>query len=196
MDSELAKRIAESILNGFNHHFDLFQAITRSARHRFETADWEGETEARKERIYFYDNRVNEAIETLKQEFDLSTFDRNLWQEVKRWFMWSLYEHKQPELAESFYNSVFCRLFDRSYFNNRHIFVKPSTAIDHLDMDDPAYSSYYPEAQSLPDIFRQILLNLKLNRPWADLERDIQLVVEKFEPFALDFSLSLNYSPK
>ncbi|NKB77731.1 MAG: hypothetical protein GKR96_12010 [Gammaproteobacteria bacterium] len=35
--------------------------MTKAAKHRFETADWEGETEARKERIYFYDNRVNEV---------------------------------------------------------------------------------------------------------------------------------------
>lgn len=185
MDSELARQIAQSILDGFNHHYDLFQRITKLAKQRFETADWEGETEARKERIYFYDNRVDEAIENLKNSFDLSVFDRNLWQEVKRWFMWSLYEHKQPELAESFYNSVFCRLFDRSYFNNRHIFVKPSTAIDHLDMDDPAYSSYYPDSQPLSDIFRRIFQNLNLNRPWANLERDIQLVVKKFEPYTL-----------
>ncbi|NKB77843.1 MAG: bifunctional isocitrate dehydrogenase kinase/phosphatase [Gammaproteobacteria bacterium] len=52
-------------------------------------------------------------------------------------------------------------------------------------MDDPVYSTYYPDDQSLPDIFRHVFKNLKLNRPWTDLERDIQLVVNKFEPYTV-----------
>jgi len=183
MNSELAKQIASSILEGFNRHFTLFQEITRAAKHRFETADWEGETRARTERIYFYDQRVDEAIDSLKQSFDLEEFDRELWREVKRWFMWILYEHKQPELAESFYNSVFCRLFDRSYYNNRHIFVKPGTAIDHLDMDDPAYRSYYPDDSNLVSTFQEILNGFGFHLGWANLERDTLLLAENFSPY-------------
>ena len=182
MQSTLARQIAQTILNGFDRHFELFQKITKEAKIRFETANWEGETQARKERIYFYDQRVDEAIENLRNEFDLETVDRNLWKEIKRWFMWILYEHQQPELAETFYNSVFCRLFDRSYFNNRHIFVKPGTAIEHLDLEDPVYSSYYPDQQALDDIFLKILTGTDLSRPWEDLTRDIQLLTENFQP--------------
>ena len=108
MQSTLARQIAQTILNGFDRHFELFQEITKEAKVRFETANWEGETQARKERIYFYDQRVDEAIQNLRNEFDLEIVDRNLWKEIKRWFMWILYEHQQPELAETFYNSVFC----------------------------------------------------------------------------------------
>ena len=182
MSADLVKQIAGTILEGFNRHFSLFQEITRAAKDRFEAADWAGETTARKERIYYYDLRVSEATSNLNERFDLDKLDKKLWQDVKRWYMWLLYEHKQPELAESFYNSVFCRLFDRSYFNNDHIFVKPGSAIDYLDMDDPAYTGYYPDESGLRGTFRVILQSFGLTRPWDDLERDLDLITANLEP--------------
>lgn len=177
----LVKQLAGTILEGFNRHFSLFQEITAAAQARFEAADWDGETAARKERIYYYDLRVSEAMDDLNARFDLDKLDKKLWQDIKRWYLWLLYDHKQPELAESFYNSVFCRLFDRSYFNNDHIFVKPGSAIDYLDIDDPVYSGYYPDEDGIRETFREILQSFGLTRPWEDLERDLDLVAENFQ---------------
>ncbi|MEM7196669.1 MAG: bifunctional isocitrate dehydrogenase kinase/phosphatase, partial [Pseudomonadota bacterium] len=182
MQSSLSNQIAQTILNGFDRHFSLFRGITRTAKDRFENQDWEGETTARKERIYFYDRRVEESLKNLRKQFDLDQLDRNLWQDVKRRYMWLLYNHQQPELAESFYNSVFCKLFDRSYFNNNHIFVKPGSAIDYLDMDAPVYSSFYPDESSLEDCFRELLYSFKLTRTWQDIDRDVNLLAENFLP--------------
>lgn len=180
MSADLVKPIAGTILEGFNRHFSLFQEITAAAQARFEAADWAGEIAARKERIDYYDLRVSEAITHLNERFDLDKLDKKLWLEIKRWYMWLLYEHKQPDLAESFYNSVFCRLFDRRYFNNDHIFVKPGSAIDYLDMDDPVYRGYYPDDAGIRETFREILQNFGLTRPWENLERDLDLVVDNF----------------
>jgi isocitrate dehydrogenase kinase/phosphatase len=152
------------------------------AKRRFEIADWEGEIEARKDRIYFYDQRVNETVSYINDNLKLDDLDKSLWQSIKRQYMWLLYDHKQPELAESFYNSVFCRLFDRSYFNNRHIFVKPGMAIDFLDMEDPAYTSYYPDDTNLKCCFFDILDSFNLSNSWEDIDRDLELIVENFEP--------------
>ena len=156
MSTDLVKQVAETILYGFNRHYLRFQEITRGAKLRFETADWEGEVLARKERIYFYDQRVAETVDYINDNINLGHLDQSLWQDVKRQYLWLLYDHKQPELAESFYNSVFCRLFDRSYFNNRHIFVKPGSAIDFLDLEDPVYSAYYPDDGGLRSSFSEI----------------------------------------
>ena len=35
-EQPLSHRVAETILEGFNRHFQLFQEITRAARDRFE----------------------------------------------------------------------------------------------------------------------------------------------------------------
>jgi len=102
MSADLVRQIAGTILEGFDRHFSLFQEITRAAKARFEAADWEGEDAARRERIGYYDLRVTEAIDNLSRRFDLGKLDARLWQDIKRWYMWLLYDHKQPELAESF----------------------------------------------------------------------------------------------
>ncbi len=181
MSPDLIREIAQTILDGFNRHFTIFQEITQAAKHRFEQSDWQGEINARKERIDYYDTRVSESIEELNQRFDLDQFDKALWQDVKRWYMWLLYQHQQPELAESFYNSVFCRLFDRSYFNNNHIFVRPGHATDYIDMHAPSYRSYYPDQDGLSSILEQILNSFDLKRNWQDIERDVSLLVENVE---------------
>ncbi len=178
----LSHLVAETILAGFNRHFQLFQQITQTARDRFESADWEGEIQARKERIYYYDQRVNEAIETLRNKFTLTPFNPMLWQDVKRWYLWLLYDHKQPELAETFYNSVFCRLFDSAYFNNDFIFVKPGTAVDFLDMENPVYTSLYPDEHGLESCLKSMLTSFGLNRPWQNMSRDVKLLADNLLP--------------
>jgi isocitrate dehydrogenase kinase/phosphatase len=177
----LGGKIAEAILKGFNRHFTLFREITQAAKTRFEQADWEGESSARKERIYYYDLRVTESLETLKENFELEEFDQALWQDVKRWYLWLLYDHIQPELAESFYNSVFCRLFDSRYYNNDYIFVKPGTAVEFLDLDHPVYASFYPDNEGLESCLRQMLLSFGLERPWQDIARDVRLSAQNME---------------
>ncbi len=179
---ELDRQIAESILAGFNRHFKRFQKITRAAKSRFEQADWEGESSARKERIYFYDKRVEESTDYLKRNFGLDQINVRLWQDIKRRYLWLLYDHIQPELAESFYNSVFCRLFDSSYYNNDYIFVKPGTAVDFLDIDRPVYTSFYPATDGLEKCIRKLLLYYKLKRPWQNIDRDVVLISRCLEP--------------
>ena len=107
----LSKNIAETILNGFNRHFSIFTKITQGARERFENADWEAERTALRERIKFYDIRVKDSVKDLHKLFDLDKFNGALWFDVKREYVQLIQDHHQPELAETFYNSVFCAVF-------------------------------------------------------------------------------------
>jgi isocitrate dehydrogenase kinase/phosphatase len=58
LDSPLAYDIAKAMLDGFNRHYRLFRTESARAKHRFETADWHGQQRAQRERIEFYDLRV------------------------------------------------------------------------------------------------------------------------------------------
>ena len=137
---------------------------------------------ARVERIAYYDARVRESVEALHRDFDLEHHDQELWKQVKLQYMGLLYEHKQPELAESFYNSVFCQLFERHYFKNSHIFVRPGLSTDVIDMDSPAYRSYYPSSDGLEQTLRSLVNSFDLNLDWENLSRDIKRLCETFEP--------------
>jgi isocitrate dehydrogenase kinase/phosphatase len=173
-----ARRIAETILGGFNRHYRIFSEITAAARQRFETCDWAGQRQAASDRINLYTRRVGEATERLKAEFDLSgEVDEELWREVKLRYIGLLYEHKQPELAETFYNSVFTWLFHRRYYNNDNIFVRPGLSTEYLDDQDPVYDSYYPTRQGLTSTVRAILRALPCSVPFEDLNRDVRRLV-------------------
>ncbi|MCB1775529.1 MAG: bifunctional isocitrate dehydrogenase kinase/phosphatase, partial [Gammaproteobacteria bacterium] len=72
MIEKTARRIAETILDGFNRHYRIFLEITAEAKLRFETSDWKGQRQAASDRINLYTQRVTEATERLHREFGLS----------------------------------------------------------------------------------------------------------------------------
>jgi len=61
--------IARAMLDGFDRHYSLFRETSAAAKQRFEQADWHGQQRAQRERIAFYDLRVDEAAERLQREF-------------------------------------------------------------------------------------------------------------------------------
>ena len=173
-----ARRIAQTILDGFNRHYRIFLEITAAARERFESCDWQSQRQAASDRINLYTQRVTEATERLTSEFGLrDDVDEELWREVKLRYIGLLYEHKQPELAETFYNSVFTWIFHRRYYKNENIFVRPGLSAEYLDDDDPVYDSYYPTSEGLTDTVRAILGAFPSNLPFENLRRDVRRLV-------------------
>ncbi len=173
----LAAEIAATVLNGFNRHFTIFTEITRGAKQRFESADWQAEREAARERIEFYDHRVREAIADLGQVFELEPFNSQLWFDVKREYVQLISNHLQPELAETFYNSVFCALFHRDYFDNDYIFVRSAVSTEFIDSEKPSYHVYYPAKRGFRASIKQVLLDSGFDLPFEDIGRDVRNIV-------------------
>lgn len=181
-----ARRIATTILDGFDRHYRIFLDITAAARDRFAAGDWQGQRQAASDRINLYTQRITEATERLKAEFDLQdAVDPELWREVKLRYIGLLYEHKQPELAETFYNSVFTWLFDRRYYNNDNIFVRPGLSTEFLDDSAPVYDSYYPRREGLTRSIRVLLRSLPCSLPFEDLNRDVRRLVRSIKQNSL-----------
>jgi isocitrate dehydrogenase kinase/phosphatase len=172
-----ARQIARIILSGFERHYRLFRKVTAGARKRFEAADWQGSQQASRERISYYDARVVETVRVLRGRFGITELDEPEWRRVKEEYVGLLYQHKQAELAETFYNSVFCRLFERKYYNNRNIFVRPAVSTDHIefaDSEELAYRSYYPARDGFYRVISDILSRLGFSLPFAYRRRDIR----------------------
>ena len=174
--------IAQALVDGFDRHYRLFRATSAEAKRRFEQADWHGQQRAQAERIAFYDQRVNEAVERLRTEFRVDEVGMDTWQQAKLHVIGLLVDHHQPELAETFFNSVTSKLLHRSYFHNDFIFVRPAVSTEYIESDEPgslpSYRAYYPTRESLHDTWRRIVTNFQLERPFEDLERDVDHVVQ------------------
>ena len=177
---KFAHEIASTILEGFNHHIELFSEITQSAKQRFEQCQWAEVQEAAKKRTDFYELRVSETLKTLNQNYQLTTLDDKLWLNVKFAYMGILTSHKQPELAETFYNSVFCNLFSQKYYHNDYIFVE-STA-NRLD-GSPApiiYTRYHPAEKGVFQTIKEMITTPNFNIPYIDIENDVNQLIQVF----------------
>ena len=167
------------MIQGFNKHYTLFRQTSREAKMRFENGDWLGVHQAVKERIRFYDDRVDECVERLRHEFDAQGIDDMTWQQVKLLYIRLLLNHKQPELAETFFNSVTTKILHRNYFHNDFIFVRPSISTENIEGDETqTYRSYYAKEDGLRGAIGQIIADFNWHRPFADLPRDVDYVYE------------------
>ncbi|MDM0108213.1 bifunctional isocitrate dehydrogenase kinase/phosphatase [Variovorax sp. J22R24] len=177
LDSPLAYDIAKAMRDGFNRHYLLFRAESARAKHRFETADWHGQQRAQRERIEFYDLRVSEAVARLEKEFKAGEQPMDVWHQVKLHFIGLLVDHHQPELAESFFNSVTTKILHRAYFQNDFIFVRPAISTEYIEpRDKPTYRAYYPESETLADTVERMLEDYALQGRYANRRRDAERV--------------------
>lgn len=173
----VARDIALALVDGFNRHYRRFQATSRQAKRLFEQADWQGVQQLVRERIQYYDERVSETVVRLNTELHAALLDDEIWQQAKLYFIGLLTNHKQPELAETFFNSVFTRILHRDYFNNDFIFIRPAISTEYIESDPPSYRSYYPGSSSLRSVLRRIVADFGWQRPFASLASDLANVV-------------------
>ena len=179
-----AHQIALALIHGFNKHYTLFRQTCREAKTRFEQGDWLGVHKAVKERIRFYDDRVDECVKRLHDEFDASRIDQPTWQQIKLLYIGLLLNHKQPELAETFFNSVTTKILHRNYFHNDFIFVRPTVSTENIEADhDPTYRSYYAKEDGVRGAMLAIVRDFDWQRPFADLERDVDYVYQAIRRF-------------
>ena len=185
LDSQVAFAIARAMLDGFNKHYRLFRQVSREAKARFEAGDWIGQQRAQRERIAFYDTRVDEATERLQAEFDATRLDIEVWHQAKLHYIGLLTNHLQPELAETFFNSVTTKILHRRHFHNDILFVRPAISTEYIENDEPAaqptFRAYYPTRDDLHETLVRIVHNQQLQRPFADLDGDVALVVRELD---------------
>ncbi len=185
LDSDLAFKLAQTMLEGFDKHYRLFREVSLSAKTRFEQADWKGQQLAQRQRIDFYDLRVNECAAALQSQFDAEHQTMRVWQQVKLHYIGLLTNHGQPELAETFFNSVTTKILHRSYFHNDFIFVRHAVSTEYIESDapgaQPSYRAYYPHRDGLRKTIERILTNFQLSNRWEDLQRDVNFVFKGFE---------------
>lgn len=174
---ERAAEVAHAILAGFDRHYRLFREAAARAKTLFERAQWDALRVLARERIQMYDQRVQEAVEEARVRFPEAETDESLWRLIKLAYIPLLHEHRQPECAETFYNSVACAVLHRRYYRNEFIFWRPAVATEHLEGEEPAYRSYYPLRTGLRNTLAAIVRGFELANPWEDLNRDLRHVV-------------------
>ncbi len=175
--ADLTQRVARAILTGFDKHYRLFREAARQAKRHFEAADWSAMRKLARERIQLYDQRVHEAVEMVRASYPQAERDESLWPAIKLAYIGLLHEHRQPECAETFYNSVACQVLHRRYYRNEFIFWRPAVATEHLEGEAPTYRCYYPRDKGLRGTLRAIVADFGLANSIENLRRDTRSVL-------------------
>jgi isocitrate dehydrogenase kinase/phosphatase len=197
LDSSLALEIAQAMLDGFHRHYELFRSESAQAKPRFEACDWHGQQRAQRERIEFYDQRVQECHARLQQEFQAGQQPMEVWHQVKLHYIGLLVDHFQPELAESFFNSVITKILDRSYFQNDFIFVRPAVSTEYIENSEPtarpSFKAWYPADADLSASLREMMAYFDLKCPMAHLDDDVRRVEAELLRAMGDFPRRANF---
>ncbi|KUY87943.1 bifunctional isocitrate dehydrogenase kinase/phosphatase [Burkholderia territorii] len=197
LSSQIGFDVAQTMLEYFDRHYRIFREAAVDAKTLFERTDWHGLQRLARERITSYDERVKECVEVLEDEYDAENIDDEVWQQIKLHYIGLLTSHCQPECAETFFNSVCCKILHRSYFSNDFIFVRPAISTEYLENDEPAakptYRAYYPGTDGLAATLERIVTNFQLEPPFEDLTRDIGCVMQAITDEFGQFDAAANF---
>ncbi|MBC8954746.1 bifunctional isocitrate dehydrogenase kinase/phosphatase [Xenorhabdus sp. PB62.4] len=189
MEIDLAHLIAQTILQGFDAQYGRFLEVTSGAQQRFEQADWHAVQRAMKKRINLYDHHVGLVVEQLKRIHSSLQQDEDYIAGIKAVYTRLLPDYPRFEIAESFFNSVYCRLFQHRNLKPENLFIFSSQpAYRFREISRPLSRNFSPNG-CLASMLRIILSDLPLRLKWENLERDICYVTQYLQNTFLQHDL-------
>ncbi|SDI07380.1 isocitrate dehydrogenase kinase/phosphatase [Pseudomonas benzenivorans] len=168
-----AADIARQILDGFDDYREHFRQITDGARGRFEQALWQEAQAASAARINLYEEKVSEVGEGLRRRFDEQLLDVSQWPLVKSAYIALIDLRYDDELAETWFNSIFCGLFSHDQISDGCMFIHTTRPSLRSQQRAAQTRSYRPEG-GLPGMLEAIFADYRFDVPFEDLPRDLK----------------------
>lgn len=168
-----AANIARRILDGFDDYREHFRQITDGARSRFEQAQWQEIQRAAAARIALYEEKVAEVGQLLRDGFpEPVLLDVHLWPLVKSAYINLIDVRFDDELAETWFNSIFCALFSHDLISDGCMFIHTTRPSLRAHERMPQTRSYRPDGDLLTAL-AAIFEDYRFGCPYDDLPRDL-----------------------
>ncbi|HDT1876914.1 TPA: bifunctional isocitrate dehydrogenase kinase/phosphatase [Escherichia coli] len=169
--------IAQTILQGFDAQYGRFLEVTSGAQQRFEQADWHAVQQAMKNRIHLYDHHVGLVVEQLRCITNGQSTDAAFLLRVKEHYTRLLPDYPRFEIAESFFNSAYCRLFDHRSLTPERLFIFSSQPERRFrTIPRPLAKDFYPD-HGWESLLMRVISDLPLRLRWQNKSRDIHYIV-------------------
>ncbi|HDY2013976.1 TPA: bifunctional isocitrate dehydrogenase kinase/phosphatase [Escherichia coli] len=169
--------IAQTILQGFDAQYGRFLEVTSGAQQRFEQADWHAVQQAMKNRIHLYDHHVGLVVEQLRCITNGQSTDAAFLLRVKEHYTRLLPDYPRFEIAESFFNSVYCRLFDHSSLTPERLFIFSSQPERRFrTIPRPLAKDFHPD-HGWESLLMRVISDLPLRLRWQNKSRDIHYII-------------------
>ncbi|EHU3822986.1 bifunctional isocitrate dehydrogenase kinase/phosphatase [Escherichia coli] len=169
--------IAQTILQGFDAQYGRFLEVTSGAQQRFEQADWHAVQQAMKNRIHLYDHHVGLVVEQLHCITNGQSTDAAFLLRVKEHYTRLLPDYPHFEIAESFFNSVYCRLFDHRSLTPERLFIFSSQPERRFrTIPRPLAKDFHPD-HGWESLLMRVISDLPLRLRWQNKSRDIHYII-------------------
>ncbi|EJF3500767.1 bifunctional isocitrate dehydrogenase kinase/phosphatase [Escherichia coli] len=169
--------IAQTILQGFDAQYGRFLEVTSGAQQRFEQADWHAVQQAMKNRIHLYDHHVGLVVEQLRCITNGQSTDAAFLLRVKEHYTRLLPDYPRFEIAESFFNSVYCRLFDHRSLTPERLFIFSSQPERRFrTIPRPLAKDFHPD-HGWESLLMRVISDLPLCLRWQNKSRDIHYII-------------------
>lgn len=169
--------IAQTILQGFDAQYGRFLEVTSGAQQRFEQADWHAVQQAMENRIHLYDHHVGLVVEQLRCITNGQSTDAAFLLRVKEHYTRLLPDYPRFEIAESFFNSVYCRLFDHRSLTPERLFIFSSQPERRFrTIPRPLAKDFHPD-HGWESLLMRVISDLPLRLRWQNKSRDIHYII-------------------
>ncbi|TCQ86652.1 MULTISPECIES: bifunctional isocitrate dehydrogenase kinase/phosphatase [Rahnella] len=168
--------IAQTILQGFDAQYGRFLEVTSGAQQRFENANWPAVQAAMKQRIHLYDHHVGLVVAQLKCITGQHFYDAAFLIRIKECYSELLPDYPRAEIAESFFNSVYCRIFKHRDLTADKLFIFSEQPARKPQNCSRPLSREYPVQGNLIAALSKVLDDLPVRLPWEEAKRDVDYI--------------------
>ncbi|MDC9721011.1 MAG: bifunctional isocitrate dehydrogenase kinase/phosphatase [Gammaproteobacteria bacterium] len=183
LNRQQANQIAQIVDAGFTEYRNQFEQISSGARQRFEKALWQDVQASGMQRIDLYGEMVNEVTQRVAQfrsDEHLEQEHARDWVGVKAEFEKLMTQRTDPELAETFYNSIFCRTFRHRALREHRMFLFSSVDVAPKELAQDMYREYYP-SMGVVNMVGEILEDYSFCVPYANKRLDVVNLVRNIK---------------
>jgi isocitrate dehydrogenase kinase/phosphatase len=176
----LARAASTAILDGFDHYFADFRAVSARAHGHFERREWQRWQSDAVDRLAVRERVVQSIAHGLREMLGADAQDVELWRTIKYTYGRLIARTPNLELAETFFNSVTRRIMGTVGINRNLEFVWFGATM-LPGREQPDNLRRYVRITDTVEVFRSILADTPFTVPWASLEEDCRLLAEALE---------------
>jgi len=183
LNRQQAHQIALIIDMGFTEYRIQFEDISSGARQRFEQALWQDVQASGMQRIDLYGEMVTEVssrLDEYRKQEKIGQEKAREWISVKAEFEQLMANRTDPELAETFYNSIFCRIFRHRALREQRMFLFSSGDAAPKVLAQDMYREYRP-GTGVVRMVGQILSDYSFSAPYANKRLDVVNLVRNIK---------------
>lgn len=172
-----AQPLANQIFEGFQTYIETFKTYTRLAPVYFAQRNWQATQLNHRQRLRLYKDLLFQLVKIFQQILGADAADRQVWILIRDEYQKLIADRPDVELAETFFNSVFRKVFPSNPLDEQLMFVMEGYSSCEVRENSELLHSY-PSALGLEQIMRQILGDFDFGVPYMDREKDVQFLVE------------------